>query len=167
MIYVIILAAIIALWLGALAFLRLVWFFRDPPRKPERREDGMIIAPADGRVVYIRRDRGRRTLRREARREDSAAGDHRLRDGGARGLGDRHIHVAARRPLQLLPVSIRRSRASTARRRGSTTRCWTCGSISGWSGCARWWTCSRASITWRTSATRSSSMAAGSRWRWC
>lgn len=55
MIYAIVLAAIAVLWLGALAFLRLVWFFRDPAREPERREDGMIIAPADGRVVYIRR----------------------------------------------------------------------------------------------------------------
>lgn len=55
MIYAIILAAIVVLWLGALAFLRLVWFFRDPAREPERREDGMILAPADGRVVYIRK----------------------------------------------------------------------------------------------------------------
>lgn len=55
MIYAIILAVIAAVWLGALAFLRLVWFFRDPPRRPERNEDGMIVAPADGRVVYIRR----------------------------------------------------------------------------------------------------------------
>lgn len=55
MIYVYILIAIAVVWLGALAFLRLVWFFRDPAREPERREDGMIIAPADGRVVYIRK----------------------------------------------------------------------------------------------------------------
>lgn len=55
MIYAIILGAILVLWLGALAFLRLVWFFRDPMREAERREDGMILAPADGRVVYIRK----------------------------------------------------------------------------------------------------------------
>ena len=35
-------------------FLRRVWFFRNPPRQPERTEPGMIVAPADGRVVYIR-----------------------------------------------------------------------------------------------------------------
>lgn len=55
MIYVYILIAVVAVWLGALAFLRLVWFFRDPAREAERREDGMILAPADGRVVYIRK----------------------------------------------------------------------------------------------------------------
>lgn len=55
MIYAIIFAAIIAVWLVALMFLRRVWFFRDPPRQPERSETGMIIAPADGRVVYIRK----------------------------------------------------------------------------------------------------------------
>ncbi len=55
MIYVYILIGIAAIWLGALAFLRMVWFFRDPRREPERSEDGMILAPADGRVVYIRR----------------------------------------------------------------------------------------------------------------
>ncbi len=55
MIYVYILIGLVVVWLGMLAFLRLVWFFRDPAREPERREDGMIIAPADGRVVYIRK----------------------------------------------------------------------------------------------------------------
>lgn len=55
MIYAVIAAAIIVLWLAALAFLRRVWFFRDPPRQPERTEAGMIVAPADGRVVYIRK----------------------------------------------------------------------------------------------------------------
>lgn len=55
MIYLYILIGVAVVWLGALAFLRLVWFFRDPAREPERREDGMILAPADGRVVYIRR----------------------------------------------------------------------------------------------------------------
>lgn len=50
-----ILIAIIVLWLAGLVFLRKVWFYRDPKRAPERVEDGMIVAPADGRVVYIRR----------------------------------------------------------------------------------------------------------------
>jgi phosphatidylserine decarboxylase len=55
MIYAVIAAVIIVVWLAALAFLRRVWFFRDPPRMPERTEAGMIVAPADGRVVYIRK----------------------------------------------------------------------------------------------------------------
>lgn len=55
MIYGIVFAVIAVVWLAALMFLRRVWFFRDPAREPERREDGMIIAPADGRVVYIRK----------------------------------------------------------------------------------------------------------------
>lgn len=45
---------VVALWVGALLFLRKVWFYRDPPRSPER-EGGVIVAPADGRVVYIKR----------------------------------------------------------------------------------------------------------------
>lgn len=55
MIYIYIIVAFAALWLSALAFLRLVWFFRDPPRQAERTEEKMILAPADGRVVYIRK----------------------------------------------------------------------------------------------------------------
>jgi len=55
MIYAVIAAVIVFLWLAVLMFLRKVWFFRDPPRQPERTEPGMIIAPADGRVVYIRK----------------------------------------------------------------------------------------------------------------
>jgi len=54
MIVVYILIGIAVLWLGALLFLRRVWFYRDPVREPEQR-DGVIIAPADGRVVYIKR----------------------------------------------------------------------------------------------------------------
>lgn len=54
MIVVYILIGIAVLWLGALMFLRRVWFYRDPVREPEQR-DGVIIAPADGRVVYIKR----------------------------------------------------------------------------------------------------------------
>ena len=55
MTYAVVLAAIVIVWLAALAFLRLVWFFRDPHREPERSEAGIIVAPADGRVVYIRK----------------------------------------------------------------------------------------------------------------
>jgi len=54
MIWLYILILIAAIWLGALAFLRKVWFYRDPARTPERDGD-FIIAPADGRVVYIKR----------------------------------------------------------------------------------------------------------------
>ncbi|MEN6356657.1 MAG: phosphatidylserine decarboxylase [Armatimonadota bacterium] len=54
MIFVYILIAIAILWLGALTFLRRVWFYRDPVRQPDSR-DGVIVAPADGRVVYIKR----------------------------------------------------------------------------------------------------------------
>ncbi len=36
-------------------FLRNVWFYRDPQRKPESNSLGTIVAPADGRVVYIKR----------------------------------------------------------------------------------------------------------------
>jgi len=42
-------------WVAALVFLRRVWFYRDPHREPERDEAGIIVAPADGRVVYIRK----------------------------------------------------------------------------------------------------------------
>ena len=55
MIFLYVFLAIAASWLTALAFLRLVWFFRDPARQAERNEQGMILAPADGRVVYIRK----------------------------------------------------------------------------------------------------------------
>ena len=55
MIYAIVLACIALVWLTALTFLRRIWFYRDPHREPERGETGMIVAPADGRVVYIRK----------------------------------------------------------------------------------------------------------------
>lgn len=55
MIYAIVLACIALIWLVGLTFLRRVWFFRDPQREPERNEPNMIVAPADGRVVYIRK----------------------------------------------------------------------------------------------------------------
>lgn len=35
-------------------FMRNVWFFRDPVRVPAR-TDGVIIAPADGQVIYLKR----------------------------------------------------------------------------------------------------------------
>lgn len=54
MVYVYVVAAVVAVWLGALMFLRRVWFYRDPHREPEREGD-VIVAPADGRVVYIKR----------------------------------------------------------------------------------------------------------------
>lgn len=55
MIYVVIPACIVLGWLALLVFLRRVWFYRDPCRQPEREEAGIIVAPADGRVVYIRK----------------------------------------------------------------------------------------------------------------
>jgi len=53
-IFVYILLGIIVLWLGALAFLRRVWFYRDPEVRPDR-EGNVIVAPASGRVVYIKK----------------------------------------------------------------------------------------------------------------
>lgn len=55
MVYVYTLTIIAFVWLVALWFLRKVWFYRDPVRKPERDEAGVIIAPASGRVVYIKK----------------------------------------------------------------------------------------------------------------
>lgn len=43
--------------LGALLFLRRVWFFRDPARTPPPDPD-LVISPADGKVIYIRRVQG-------------------------------------------------------------------------------------------------------------
>ena len=45
-------------WCGGLWFLRRVWFYRDPDRKPDLDVPGSVIAPADGRVVYIKRIEG-------------------------------------------------------------------------------------------------------------
>ena len=53
MIYLYLLAAAAAVWLAGLAFLRRVWFYRDPARGPQRKGNA-IVAPADGRVVYIK-----------------------------------------------------------------------------------------------------------------
>lgn len=36
-------------------FLHRIWFYRDPSRAPDRDDPGMLIAPASGRVVYVRR----------------------------------------------------------------------------------------------------------------
>lgn len=44
------LAALVAC---AVIYLRKVWFFRDPARATPR-ERGLIVAPADGKVIYIR-----------------------------------------------------------------------------------------------------------------
>lgn len=57
MIYLYVLIGIAALWLGALMFLRRIWFYRDPVREPER-EGNVIVAPASGRVVYIKKVEG-------------------------------------------------------------------------------------------------------------
>ncbi len=50
-----ILIALAASWGSGLLFLRKFWFYRDPMRSAERNEEGMLLAPADGRVVYIKR----------------------------------------------------------------------------------------------------------------
>jgi phosphatidylserine decarboxylase len=50
----IIMAAIIVLWLLALLYLRKVWFYRDPQRVAPQ-EEGLVVAPADGQVIYIKR----------------------------------------------------------------------------------------------------------------
>lgn len=55
MIYVYILLGVAAVWLGALMFLRRVWFYRNPERAAEREGEGLILAPADGRVVYVKK----------------------------------------------------------------------------------------------------------------
>jgi len=52
-----IIAVIAAVWLGALWFLRKVWFYRDPLREPESSDRNIVVAPADGRVVYVRQIR--------------------------------------------------------------------------------------------------------------
>ncbi|MDH7602968.1 MAG: phosphatidylserine decarboxylase [Armatimonadota bacterium] len=44
-----------AVFLFGLWFLRNVWFYRDPERKPDSVTPGSVVAPADGRVVYIKR----------------------------------------------------------------------------------------------------------------
>ncbi len=54
MIYIYILISIAALWICALYFLRKIWFYRDPIRKPDDSGD-VLIAPADGRIVYIKK----------------------------------------------------------------------------------------------------------------
>lgn len=35
-------------------FLRMVWFYRDPKRVPPKKE-GVVVSPADGQVVYIKK----------------------------------------------------------------------------------------------------------------
>ena len=46
-----------AIWLGLLAFCGRVWFYRDPVREAECSENS-ILAPADGRVVYVKKVEG-------------------------------------------------------------------------------------------------------------
>jgi len=55
MVIVYVSVAVAIVWAAALLFLRKVWFYRDPARGPERTDTGVIVAPADGRVVYIKR----------------------------------------------------------------------------------------------------------------
>lgn len=50
-----VLAAIVALFVLGSQFLHRVWFYRDPVRTPDSSAPGTIVAPASGRVVYIRR----------------------------------------------------------------------------------------------------------------
>jgi hypothetical protein len=53
-----VIAMIVVLVLTTLYLLnRFVWFYRDPVRTPESTEANGIISPADGQVVYIKRDR--------------------------------------------------------------------------------------------------------------
>lgn len=47
------LSFLVAIWLVAVLYLRKVWFYRDPVRECPR-EDGAIISPADGQVIYIK-----------------------------------------------------------------------------------------------------------------
>lgn len=46
---------LVAVAVGGSQFLHRVWFYRDPVRTPDSSEPGTIIAPASGRVVYVRR----------------------------------------------------------------------------------------------------------------
>ncbi len=48
-----VLGGLAALLAGVQLYLRRVWFFRDPVRVPPD-EPGIIVAPADGKVIYIR-----------------------------------------------------------------------------------------------------------------
>lgn len=54
MIYAYIVIAIAIIWLAALFFLRRIWFYRDPEVHPDR-QGNVIVAPASGRIVYIKK----------------------------------------------------------------------------------------------------------------
>lgn len=53
MIFLLIGLAFVLIIIGIQVYLRKVWFYRDPVRKPMAEKD-MIISPADGQVVYIK-----------------------------------------------------------------------------------------------------------------
>lgn len=48
------LAGLVVAFVAASQFLHRIWFYRDPVRRPDYDEPGMIVAPASGRVVYVR-----------------------------------------------------------------------------------------------------------------
>lgn len=50
----IVILIVAVVWAGAVLYLRRVWFYRDPARTAPTGE-GLLISPADGQVVYIKR----------------------------------------------------------------------------------------------------------------
>jgi phosphatidylserine decarboxylase len=50
----VVLFSLTALVIFGVYFLRSVWFFRDPKREPPKRP-GVIVSPADGKVIYIKK----------------------------------------------------------------------------------------------------------------
>ncbi|RJQ31273.1 MAG: phosphatidylserine decarboxylase [Actinobacteria bacterium] len=50
----IVLLVFLVVWAGAFYYLRQVWFYRDPERIPPARKN-IVVSPADGQIVYIRK----------------------------------------------------------------------------------------------------------------